>query len=84
MATKTLEASPPVAVESAPALLVCDAAAKYLGIAPRTLANWRCAGDGPPFYRIGSAIRYRLNDLDEWLAARRFRNTGEADASQAA
>lgn len=34
-----------------------------------TLARWRSEGNGPPFVRIGSLIRYRVRDLDAWLEA---------------
>ena len=35
-------------------------------IGPRTLANWRCQGNGPPFVKIGGAIAYRLADVEAW------------------
>lgn len=49
-------------------------AARYLGIAPGTLATSRLTpprNDGPPFIRYGRAVRYRLADLDAWLDSRR-------------
>jgi len=39
---------------------------------PRTLEGWRCEGFGPPYLKPRAKrgiIRYRLRDLDEWLAA---------------
>jgi len=42
-------------------------AARHLGVAPKTLANWRCAGKGPRFCRLGRAIVYRLEDLDRFV-----------------
>lgn len=42
-------------------------AARHLGIAPKTLANWRSAGKGPRFSRLGRAIVYRLDDLDKFV-----------------
>jgi hypothetical protein len=38
---------------------------------PKTLANWRSSGGGPPFYKIGSRVLYDDADVDAWLAARR-------------
>ena len=31
-------------------------------------------GPGPPFIRIGRAVRYRISDLDEWLENRLVRS----------
>jgi hypothetical protein len=44
-------------------------AARHLGIAPKTLANWRSAGKGPRFSRLGRAIVYRVEDLDRFVEA---------------
>jgi predicted DNA-binding transcriptional regulator AlpA len=41
------------------------------GVAGRTLRQWRYTGDGPPFVRVGRAIRYRRADLDTWIAQNR-------------
>ena len=40
------------------------------GISEHTLAKWRVAGAGPIYIRVGSCIRYRLSDLEEWLQSR--------------
>ena len=37
-----------------------------LHLAVGTLANWRAAGTGPRFLRLGSAVRYRESDLETW------------------
>lgn len=34
-----------------------------------TLANWRSRGEGPPFQKFGSRVRYPLAALVEWEAA---------------
>jgi len=48
------------------------AAAKYLGIAPKTLQQWREEGREPKAHRIGRrAIRYARRDLEAF--ARRGR-----------
>jgi hypothetical protein len=45
-------------------------AAKIIGCAPRTLANWRSQGRGPSFVRVGRLIRYRIiEDLQAFLDA---------------
>ncbi len=45
-------------------------AARRLGLKESTLRNMRWRGDGPPFVRVGRLCRYRLVDLDRWLASR--------------
>jgi hypothetical protein len=41
-----------------------------LGLAPKTLANQRCRGDGPPFLKVGRLVRYDPDLTDAWLAER--------------
>jgi len=48
-------------------------AADYLRLAPKTLRNWRAAGDGPGFVYAGRRILYRVHDLDSWLSKHRTR-----------
>ncbi len=51
-------------------------AAKYLTVTPGTLSVWRSTGRyALPFVKVGRMVRYRLSDLDEWLATR-SRETG--------
>ncbi len=38
-------------------------AAAVLLIAERTLRAWRAEGKGPPFYTLGSGVRYRLDEV---------------------
>ncbi|KVD28184.1 helix-turn-helix domain-containing protein [Burkholderia ubonensis] len=57
--------------EISPAVLTTDQAAVYLGIAPRTLEQWRSnRHQRIPFVKIGGRVRYRLKDLEAWLASR--------------
>lgn len=52
-------------------LLDSAEAAKYIGVAPQTLAIWRCAKRYDiPFVKVGSRVKYRKEDLDAWLASR--------------
>jgi predicted DNA-binding transcriptional regulator AlpA len=48
------------------------AVAALLGLSPKTLESLRVTRphDGPPFLRIGRAVRYSRSALNEWLAAR--------------
>lgn len=34
------------------------------GIPPGTLAQWRHAGNGPTYLKLGGAVRYRLRDVE--------------------
>jgi hypothetical protein len=41
-----------------------------VGLAEITLAQQRARGEGPPFFRVGRHIRYRLGDVLAWRDAR--------------
>lgn len=52
-------------------LLTRREAAEYLGVRPETLAVWYCTGRYRlPVVKVGRAVRYRLGDLEAWLASR--------------
>ncbi len=56
-----------------PAVLRERDAAIYVGLSRATLRNARQGkGDGPPFIRLGTRVRYRPADLDDWLLAHRI------------
>jgi predicted DNA-binding transcriptional regulator AlpA len=40
---------------------------RILNISFRTLQAWRRERRGPSFVRVGRAVRYRQNDLDNWI-----------------
>lgn len=63
----TMGGSQPVPVE------VVDErqAAAYLNLSVKTLQARRASYKAPPFLKIGRSIRYRLADLDAFLAAHR-------------
>jgi hypothetical protein len=48
-------------------------AARFLDRAPKTLRNWRNAGDGPPYTAIAGRIYYALADLVAFVEAGRGR-----------
>ncbi len=53
------------------ALFTREAAARYLGVKPATLATWSCTRKYRLKYiKVGSLVRYRLEDLNAFLAAR--------------
>jgi hypothetical protein len=51
-------------------LLKPVAAGKFLDLSPHTLAKKRMTGDGPPYIKIGVAVRYDLKVLQEYVARR--------------
>ena len=42
-------------------------AAAYLGISPKTLAQWACSNQGPPSKRVGGRAFYYRADLDAFI-----------------
>lgn len=51
-------------------------AAQYLTVAESTLEAWRSRGGGPEFLKLGKAVRYSQEALDEFISARIRKNTG--------
>ena len=51
--------------------------AAYLGLSPRTLESYRSRGGGPPFYVLGSVVRYLLSDVVKWASTRRRNSTSD-------
>lgn len=62
-------------------LLTTVEAADYLTLSKGTLDRYRVTGEGPKFLRLGSAVRYRTADLDEWLDARLVSSTSQQVAA---
>ena len=47
-------------------------AARFVGVSPKTLRNWRSKKVGPSWSRAGSrAVVYRIGDLIAFMEARR-------------
>ena len=64
-------------------MLTTKEAARVLGMSHRTLQRWRYERRGPPHYRVGKALRYRLEDLHEYLEKRRVDPNSAAKRSLA-
>lgn len=63
-------------VERTRELLDEKQAAEHLTVSPGTLSVWRSTGRyNLPFVKIGRMVRYRVKDLDAWVAGR-SRETG--------
>jgi excisionase family DNA binding protein len=49
-------------------LLTPEEVSKVLQIPVKTLYRWRYRGTGPPGFRLGRHVRYRVRDVEEYLA----------------
>tara|TARA_R110002111_G_scaffold76736_4_gene121459 strand:- start:1414 stop:1611 length:198 start_codon:yes stop_codon:yes gene_type:complete len=59
-------------------LISAEQAADYLDVTTRTLANWRSRGfPNVPFSKIGRCVRYRISDLDTYIAKNSHHVGGE-------
>ena len=52
-------------------------AAEVLSLSVKTLRRWRWAGKPPSFYKIGSAVRYDVGVLRDFIAAGHRRSTSD-------
>lgn len=55
-------------------------AADYLLSSRRRLKDLRLRGGGPPFVRLGAAVRYRTDWLDRWAVENAVSSTSEEAA----
>lgn len=55
-------------------------AAVILGVSARTLEKWRVKGGGPLFVKVGSSVRYRVCDLQSWIAGNSHAHTASVTA----
>lgn len=50
------------------ALMTTEELADELELSAGTLANWRSAGSGPPYVKLGRQVRYNRIDVDDWIS----------------
>lgn len=63
-----------------PALLTRDQAAEFLGVKIQTLASWATSGRySLPFIKVGRCVKYRLIDLEKFLAERTVTSTSQLE-----
>lgn len=55
-------------------------AAQYLSLSKPTLERFRLTGEGPPYLKLGKAVRYRRTELDAWLESQLITSTSERGA----
>lgn len=48
------------------------------GLSNRTMERKRVDGSGPPYVKLGKAVRYRVSDLDAWIQSRVVSSTSAA------
>lgn len=69
----------PATLSPSPASLLSTAeVARMLGLLPQSVRRWRMTGYGPAYFRLGGPrgrVVYRNDDVEAWLAARRFTST---------
>ena len=39
----------------------------FIGLTPKTLANWRGLGTGPKYLKVGSSVYYALSELESYF-----------------
>ena len=44
--------------------------ATQLAISLASLRRWRVEGRGPRYLKLGASVRYRIADVEDWLASR--------------
>ena len=67
----TRSAVPPEFSDSGPLILLTEReVARAVRLSPAMLQKLRREGAGPAFVRIGSAVRYPMPALAEWVTAR--------------
>ena len=57
-------------MENKDGLLTTEEAGKVLGMSEQTMRIWRAENKGPSYIKINRTIRYRRDDLDEFVAKR--------------
>jgi len=58
-----------------------DRAAAFLAHSPRTLEMWRLQGFGPPHYKAGRRVLYKLSDCQAFIEAGRRTSTSDRGAA---
>ena len=67
----------PVKTNAIDLLLPPADVAKLLKVSLSWLAKARMRGDGPPYIRVGRAIRYTNQALLQWMKSRQRQSTSE-------
>lgn len=60
-------------------LLTTTETATFLKISKSTLNKWRVYGSGPPYIKIGEAVRYEPSVLEAWISENSRRSTSQSN-----
>ena len=60
----------PPSLPKLPEMLNDHQVAEYLNMSVASVRRWRTFRKGPKFLKIGSAVRYKREDVDTWLSSR--------------
>jgi predicted site-specific integrase-resolvase len=50
-------------------LMTQQEVAALFDISMPVLANWRCAGKGPKFVKLGGRVKYRRDDIEAFIGS---------------
>jgi len=50
-------------------LMTENEVAKYLKVSVASIRRWRLVQRGPKFFKFGSLVRYRREDVERWISA---------------
>ncbi len=65
-----------------PEVVDAQGASPIVGLTVATLATLRCRGGGPPFLRLGRAVRYRVDLLRQWRDERLVMSTADTSTAE--
>lgn len=51
----------------APEYLTAQQVMQLTGFTPKALENMRARCEGPPYFKVGSSVRYRVEDVRTWM-----------------
>lgn len=57
--------------EPRPKYITAKEVSEITSVTVQTLANLRFQGQGPPYYKFGRAVRYKLQDVIDFMEANR-------------
>ena len=68
------ETKPDINIKLTPKLFLKSSEVQNLyGINVSTLANWRSKRIGPKYHKVGGAVRYKVEDLDNFMESKKIR-----------
>jgi predicted site-specific integrase-resolvase len=62
-------------------LMTQDEVAALFDISLPVLANWRCAGKGPRYVKLGGRVKYRKDDIEAFINSNVRKSTTETVAA---